>query len=254
MPANLFLIQHFHDLRLHEGRNIGVAVEDPDGRIHLRLGGLDAAGDVDTRWLRRFNLARGYYLQWRDFLERSANANDWEAVIRFQTSKPSNIIARKVGVNLSETHNWARFTDSYFAEMVDSSISERESFSDRVRRFLESAPIRFEEKVKLPGRWDNFGDTLDLEFPFGYSNRSELKVIAPIPLRHSSVYSFKASIDAVHRVNRHAVFVAVTSFDESDLDSERVETMLQPLEAGAFPINIEQENAQNTLLDVLGAA
>lgn len=253
MPANLFLIQHFHDLRLHEGRNIGVAVQESDGTVHLRLGGQDATGEIDTRWLRKFNLTRSYYRQWRSFLERSARSQSWDEVLQFQAGKPSNIIARSVGVSLRETSDWARFADSYYLEMVDASTRDRESFSDRVRRFLESAHVGIRERVTLPGRWEDNGEVQSLEFPFGVEAREGLKVIAPIPLRHNHVYAFKASVDAVHRVNRQATFVAITSYDNSDAETRRIEDMLRPLEAGSFSVNIEQTNAKEALLDALSS-
>ncbi|MFJ2618206.1 hypothetical protein [Glutamicibacter sp. NPDC087344] len=253
MPANLFLIQHFHDLRLHEGRNIGVAVQESDGTVHLRLGGQDATGGIDTRWLRKFNLTRSYYGQWRSFLERSARTRSWDEVLQFQAGKPSNIIARSVGVSLRETDDWARFTDSYFVEMVDSSTQGRESFNDRVRRFLESTELGIQERVTLTGRWDDDGEVQALEFPFGVEARQGLKVIAPIPLRHNQVYAFKASVDAVHRVNKQAMFVAITSFNDSEAETRHVEDMLRPLEAGSFPVNIEQPDAKETLLEALSS-
>lgn len=253
MPANLYLIQHFHDLRLHEGRNIGVAVVGEDSKVHLRLGGTRPTGEYDRGWLRRFNLSIPYFASWSTFLRDAADSGSWDEVLTFQAQKPTNIIARNVGVSLRETDDWANFADSYFLEMVDTHSREADSFNDRVRRFLEKSELKVKERVSLEGKWDAYGEVTPLEFAFGVESRHGLDVLAPVPLKPNNVYSFKAAVDAVHRLNRTATFIALTSYDEADLESNRLERLLMPLEAGAHPVNIDSPDATDQLQYVLAS-
>ncbi|QDY64849.1 hypothetical protein FQA45_00160 [Glutamicibacter halophytocola] len=251
MAATLYLIQHFHDLRLHEGRNIGVAVVDEASKVHLRLGGISPTGEYDRGWLRRFNLSTSYYASWSTYLQDAANSGTWDDVLAFQAEKPTNIIARNVGISLRDTDDWSGFADRYFLDMVDSQSHETDSFTDKVRRFLGKSQISVKEKVKLEGKWDAAGEVALLEFPFGIETRRGIDVLAAVPLKNNSVYSFKAAVDAVQRIDRTATFVALTSYNEDEVDSERVNRLLMPLEAGSNPVNIDSADAVENLHDIL---
>jgi hypothetical protein len=247
MPAPWFLVQYTHELRRHEPRNVGVALKDPSGKWHLRFLGETSDQSVDGNKLRGLKLNKALFESWIAFYRRKAADDEWDDVLVFQSEKPTNLTIRSSGVHLQDEDDWDSFTQQLFAEMVDDRPREANDLDAKIRRLLERAGLRPDERVPLRGKWDPKGAEQDIIFDFAVPEATHPKIMAKVAFQSSSVHAFKGRVDAVHRVTPTAKFVAFTSF--SGQNEEKLDELLMPLEAGAHPIDVDDVRAPNDLRD-----
>ncbi|MGM0930411.1 MAG: hypothetical protein ACQEXN_11965 [Actinomycetota bacterium] len=245
MAARWYLIQYTHELRRHEPRNVGVAVEDPEGRWHLKFLGETQDSTIAGNRLRGLKLDKDLFTSWVQFLRRKAAAREWEDVLNFQAEKPTNISVRNAGIHLLEERDWESFTDQLFSEMVDDRQRDANDLDAKIRRLLTRARVAPKERVRLLGKWKDDGIEQEITFDFAIPNSPEPQIMAKVAFQSSSVHAFKGRVDAVHRVAPRAKFVAFTSFQSQNED--KAEELLMPLEAGAHPIDVDAEDAPEEL-------
>lgn len=247
MAAPWFLVQYTHEIRRHEPRNVGVALKDPNGQWHLRFLGETAGQGVDGYKLRALKLNKALFESWIDFYRRKAARDEWDEVLAFQAEKPTNITVRSAGVHLREENDWDDFTQQLFAELVDERHREPNDMDAKIRRLLKRAGVVPAERVPLRGKWDAKGAEQEILFDFAIPNSPDPQIMARVSFQSSSVHAFKGRVDAVHRVTPRAQFVAFTSF--SGHNEDKMDELLMPLEAGAHPIDVDDDKAANDLRD-----
>jgi hypothetical protein len=247
MPAPWFLVQYTHELRRHEPRNVGVALKDPSGQWHLRFLGETVDLGIDGYRLRGLKLNKRLFESWIRFYRRKAASDEWEDVLAFQSEKPTNLTVRSAGVHLKDESDWHRFTQQLFSELVDDPHRETNDLDAKIRRLLQRAGVRPDERVQLRGKWDPKGAEQEILFDFAIPEAKQPSVMAKVAFQPSSVHAFKGRVDAVHRVTPTAKFVAFTSF--SGQNEEKLDELLMPLEAGAHPIDVDDAHAPEDLRD-----
>lgn len=249
MPAEWFLVQYTHDLRRHEPRNVGVVVKAPDG-WHLRFLGEREGGSVDGKRLKGLRLDRELYESWIDYYRRQASADTWDDAVRLQERRPNNFAIAPGGIQLADKDDWPAFATGLFTELVsDPTAKPSDDFDAKVRKLLRAADLHPDENVELEGLWTPGGAIHKIKFDFGFEN-GRRSVIEKVPLRDSSVYSFKGRRDAVQLRDNRTQFVAISEWSGDDSE-EKLDELLHPLEEIADTINLRATDAVDQLHEAL---
>lgn len=250
LHAEWFLIQYTHDLRRHEPRNVGIAVNSPAG-WHLRFVGERPDGGFDGHKLKSFKLERDYFESWVKYYRRSAESDTWEDALTLQQRRPHNFTISSGGVQLETETNWQDFTARLFGELVaDPAPKPGDDFDSRVRKLFRAANITPQENVELEGLWTPGGPVHRIRFDFGVQHGQGGGIIEKVPLRDTPVFSFKGRRDAVQLRDPRTKFIAITEWTGRESE-DKMDALLHPLEEIAQTINLEDSTAADQLVEAL---
>lgn len=249
--ATWHLIQYMADPQRREPRNVGVALDTPEGWF-LRFVGEDGHGKINGQRIRSHHLKKDVYETWVNYYRRKAAASAWQDVEKLHASRPGNFTSAVAGQLWEPQADWASMLSSLFTTLVEEEkqATPAEIFRDKIERVFELAQILPTRDIEVPGRWADQGEEVPIPFDFGYQN-GQYHVMDGISVsRRQSVTDFKARMDAVIRA--HQVSSCIAFYEESASDVEHLEATLRPLEVGAITIAVDDEYAAaESLADVM---
>ena len=87
--ASWHLIQYMTDPQRREPRNVGLAVETPEGWL-LKFIAEDSDGHVSGQKLRSQRVKKDVYESWIKYYRRKAIEGKWDEVQQFHSRRPGN--------------------------------------------------------------------------------------------------------------------------------------------------------------------
>lgn len=253
MSTRWHLIKYMADPRRREPRNVGLALETPDGWL-LKFLGEEKPGLINGQKIRSTHLQKDVYTSWVEYYRRKATLNRWTDVEHLNVNRPGNFFTELAGEIFETDESANQLLKRLYAELVEEpkKLSPSEIFHSKIRDVFELAQIEPEEHVRVPAKWSDSGENVSVEFDFGYQN-GQFHVMDAVSIsRMSSVLDFKARLDAVERAGNVRSFVALCSYSQVE-DAERLEEILRPLERGARTIDVDEtRDAAQTLVSIMG--
>lgn len=253
MSTKWHLIKYMADPRRREPRNVGLALETPNGWL-LKFVGEEKAGLINGQKIRSIHLQKDVYTSWVEYYRRKAVSNRWNDVEQLNVNKPGNFFTELAGEIFETDETATALLQRLYSELVEEpkQLSPSERFHAKIRQVFELAQIEPQEHIRVPAKWTDSGEKVDVEFDFGYQN-GQLHVMDAVSIsRMTSVLDFKARLDAVERAGRIRSFVAFCSYSQVE-DAGRLEEVLRPLEKGARTIDVDNtQNAADTLVSIMG--
>lgn len=249
--ATWHLIQYMADPRRREPRNVGIALDTPDGWF-LRFVGEDTQGRISGQKIRSHHLKKDVYETWVRYYRRKAAESSWQDVEKLHASKPSNFTSAVAGQLFETEADWLATLSSLFTTLVEEEkqATPAEIFREKIERVFEIAQIVPSRDIEVPGRWADQAEEVPIPFDFGYQNGQYHVMDGVSVSRRQSITDFKARMDAV--IRSHEVNSCIAFYEESAADSEHLEAILRPLEVGAITIPVDDEiAAAESLSDIM---
>lgn len=251
--ASWHLIQYMADPRRREPRNIGIAVETPDGWL-LKFIAEESDGRINGQKLRSQHVKKDVYESWIQYYRRKALAGNWDEVEHFHSRRPGNFTTALAGRTWEPERDWSAFVDRLYVSLIEEERPPQpmEIFRSKVDRVFDIAGIVPTREVLVPGKWSPSSEEVNIPFDFGYQN-GQYHVMDAVTLgRRQSITDFKARLDAVERAR--VVKSCIAFYETPGLDEGQIDEALRPLEDGAHPIPVDdEEKAAEMLLELMPA-
>ncbi|GAB3847840.1 hypothetical protein [Nesterenkonia populi] len=249
MVATWYLFQYTADLRRHEPRNIGLAMDAPD-RWHFHFRGIDMAGRVNGQQLRDLKLDKELYRQWAEYFQRKASEGAWEQALSLQSRRPTNFSVVKGGTILEDSPAWEMTALNLFNELVDVPKSNKTPL-DMALEVIKQSGVTTERDVPLKGRWRAGGPQVDVRFKFAARRAGMLNLMDVSTPTFSSLTTLRARMDAVARVQTLPRLLALIPLGGAHEFDPSLDGLLQSIEADGGVVDIDQENAAEDLQERL---
>ncbi|WP_327145233.1 hypothetical protein [Nocardia sp. NBC_01327] len=244
MEAIWHLIQYTSDMRRKEPRNIGVAVA-VDGQWAIKLFGVDEAGGINGRALRRYGLSKDGYASWVDYYSDMILAGRWERVVETQQRRPAEF--RLVpGGYIRALGTAADVAASLFAELVQREEQHGEPRAKILRQHVEAtlelAEVHPQLDITVEASWgEDAAD--DVKFDYAYTN-GQRHLMHRLQLHQTSsdaskmvAREFNARVTAARSAGAARSFIAFYSGEA--IDEMGGDSMLTPVWKVAHIVDVD---------------
>lgn len=247
MPANWYLFQYTADLKRHEPKNVGVALEAPYG-WHFQFRGVsDATGKVDGQQLRDLKVDKDLYGAWVKYFRRKASEGEWEVAMTLQHRRPSNFSVIRGGVLLKDSAAWDMETVNLFNELVDvpqSNVTIYDAAWDVIKR----SGLNAEKNIGMNGSWRQGGPQVSIPFKFGvHQRKSGIHLVDVAAANFNALTGLRARMDAVSRVQDLPPLVALVPLSRHQESGDGFEALLNSVEEDGHILDVDNERTVDDL-------